>query len=221
MQCQTVRSAQPYLLIAWVTVVGIVCPASVFAEELIYRYVDENGYTVMDDRIPQQYVKKGYSVLNVYGVVVEIVAPALTAEQLSLLEAGAREKVKLERERAIIEAADKQLLKTFADPSDAERARNRQLEALDIRIDITNGSIKRLVIEKESENAHAARLERAGRAVTKEILGSLERIDRQIDNAYTLIEEKQREKVQLRKAFAVDIRRLRELRGMPAISEAE
>lgn len=203
----------------WLPAVLFVHPLQVQGEELIYRYVDENGITVMDQRIPQQYIKNGYSVINSYGVVIEVVEPALTEEQLSKLEKSARDKIERERLQALRDAADRQLLKTFADPSDAERARNRQLEALDIRIEITRGNIKRLVIEKETENEHAAALERAGREVTEEILGSLERIERQIKNAYVFIEEKEQEKVQLREAFAVDIKRLRELRGMPAESE--
>ncbi|PCI43511.1 MAG: hypothetical protein COB51_11455 [Moraxellaceae bacterium] len=191
----------------------------VLGEELVYRYVDENGYTVMDDRIPEQYIKNGYTVINSFGAVIRVVEAALTEDQLGRLEKSAREKIEGERLKAITDAADRQLLKTFADPSDAERAMNRQLEALDIRVDITRGSIKRLVIEKENENEHAAALERSGRGVTEEILSSLNRIERQIGNAYVLIDEKEQEKVQLRKAFAVDIKRLRELRGMPAMSE--
>ena len=175
--------------LALISVLAWSLPA--LGEDLVYRYVDENGYTVMDDRIPEQYIKNGYTVINSFGAVVRVVEAALTEEQLSRLE----------------------------DPSDAERAMNRQLEALDIRIDITRGNIKRLVIEKESENEHAAALERSGREVTEEILGSLDRVERQISSAYVLIEEKEQEKIQLRKAFAVDIKRLRELRGMPAVSE--
>ena len=182
--------------LALISVLAWSLPA--LGEDLVYRYVDENGYTVMDDRIPEQYIKNGYTVINSFGAVVRVVEAALTEEQLSRLEKSAREKIEGERLKAITEAADRQLLKTFADPSDAERAMNRQLEALDIRIDITRGNIKRLVIEKESENEHAAALERSGREVTEEILGSLDRVERQISNAYVLIEEKEQEKIQLR-----------------------
>ena len=209
------RNLKPALVLISVLVGSL----PVQGEELIYRYVDENGYTVMDDRIPEQYIKNGYTVINSFGAIVNVVEAALTEDQLSRLEKSAREKIEDERLKAVAEASDRQLLKTFADPSDAERAMNRQLEALDIRIDITRGNIKRLVIEKETENEHAAALERSGREVTEEILSSLERVERQISSAYVLIEEKEQEKVQLRKAFAVDIKRLRELRGMPAVSE--
>ena len=110
-----------------------------WAENLLYRYKDENGGVVINDKIPQQYIDKGYTVINQYGDIIERVAPALTEEQLGQMEESERAKIEARRRQAKVDAADQKLLKTFADPEDAERARDRQLEAIDIMIEITQG----------------------------------------------------------------------------------
>lgn len=184
-----------------------------WAENLLYRYKDENGGVVINDKIPQQYIDKGYTVINQYGDIIERVAPALTEEQLGQMEESERAKIEARRRQAKVDAADQKLLKTFADPEDAERARDRQLEAIDIMIEITQGNINRLTLDKEKENARAAALERSGREVHEEILNSIDSIERQIRQAHYYIQEKEAEKDKLRETFAKDIERLKVLKA--------
>ena len=61
----------------------------------LFKYVNEDGVTVLDSRIPARYVRSGYTVLSSDGRVLEVVARALTDEEI--------------RERDRLEALDLEL----------------------------------------------------------------------------------------------------------------
>ncbi|HEY9136153.1 MAG TPA: hypothetical protein VIM85_10205 [Pseudomonadales bacterium] len=182
------------------------------SEKLLYRYKNENGVVVLDSHIPKKYLAKGYSVIDIYGNVIEKVAPALSEAEKEKLASDEKAALELEHKKKLRAEADKKLLKTFADPEDAERARDRQLETLDIQINITRGNIKRLEADIALENEKAANMERSGQNVSKEILQHIANIEKQIAKANQSILSKEQEKKELAQAFEVNIQRLKELK---------
>ena len=58
----------------------------VFVSDLLaarmYRFVDENGKTVVSSTLPPEVSQKGYQIINEMGIVLETVAPRKTDEQL-------------------------------------------------------------------------------------------------------------------------------------------
>ncbi len=180
--------------------------------KLLYRYKNASGVIVLDSKIPKEYVSKGYSIIDAYGSVIEEIPPALSEEEKQKLAAEEKAALELDRKKKLRAKADEKLLKTFADPEDAERARDRQIETLDIQINITRGNIKRLEESLVLENQKAANMERSGSKVSEEILQSIARIENQIKKANSFILGKEQEKVDLKKVFEVDIQRLRQLK---------
>ena len=61
--------------------------AGVSAQQLLYRYVDEDGRLVIHHTIPVEYVQRGYEILNANGQLIEVVPPAPSADELERADA--------------------------------------------------------------------------------------------------------------------------------------
>lgn len=177
----------------------------------LYRYKDDQGRVVLNDHVPPELIKKGYSVLNSYGQVVKVVPRELSEEELTAREGSLAEREVKARQKAAQDKSDQRLLTIFSNPQDAERALERKIEALDVIISINLSNIARLRSEYDGVQAKAADQERAGRDVSAHILEKIERIERQISKLEETNSEKEKEKVVVRESYARDIDRLKVL----------
>lgn len=172
-----------------------------------YRYENDEGHKVITQTLPPNVVHKGYEVLNERGLVVKVVPRALTAEELDALEVEQRS----QHQQAEQARRDKKLLSIFSSPKDAERARDRKLEALEVYISVTKGNILKLKGEYNQAQSQAAEKERAGQAVPDFLVEKMDSFARQIQQAEESIGEKEQEKLVIRKAYQEDIDRLKYL----------
>lgn len=179
--------------------------------DLLYRYKDDQGRTVMANQIPPEFVKYGYTVLNRHGHIVEEVPRAPTEEELQALRDAGLEAQQLEVQRQRQEAEDAQLLRAFSNAEDAERAMDRKLAALDVIIDITRGNMSRLNIELENDQIKAANIERSGGEVPDSIMENIDNLGRQIEEAEAFIKEKGEEKITVKESYTKNIERLKSL----------
>ncbi len=171
----------------------------------LYQYEDDKGRTVLNDRVPKAFIHKGYKVLNDKGYVVEVIPPAMTEEQ--------KKEFHEEKKR---QKALRKLLKTYSGPEDAELARDRRMDMLDSQIGVKKGVIARLLAQKKRETEKAADLERRGREVHANIVGKVERLDRQITAAREEISKRELEKEETRLRFEKDVQELRALLSKPS-----
>lgn len=176
----------------------------------LYRYENRDGVVVIDYSVPPELVYKGYEVLNAQGRVIEVVPRSLTPEELKARASEEQSK----QDQARQAENDKKLLSIFSGPADAERARDRKIEALDVYINITRGNILKLREDLNVAQAQAAARERAGQSVQDFIIEKVDSLQRQIDQAEASITEKEGEKDVIRNEYAKDIERLRELEQM-------
>ncbi|MCG8673097.1 MAG: DUF4124 domain-containing protein [Pseudomonadales bacterium] len=174
-----------------------------------YRYEDENGLKVIHDSIPPEMVHKGYDILGADGRLIRKVPRALTKEEIEAIKAKKESGAVLAEQAAKQAEADKRLLTIFSNPQDAERARDRKLEALDVLISVNRGNIARLKSEFEIAQQQAATRERAGQKVPDHMIEKMDRVDRQIQKLETNITEKELEKTMVREQYAKDIDRLK------------
>ncbi|MAT65082.1 MAG: hypothetical protein CMN57_05520 [Gammaproteobacteria bacterium] len=187
----------------------------------LYKWVDEQGNVHYGDKVPPEYSRQERKVLNDQGVQVDTLEAAKTPEQIA--EERRLEEIRREEERkaARQRAHDRMLLSTFTTEDDMIMTRDGKIAAIDSVIRITRGRIDKLEQEIEQDTRRAANLERAGRAVPKDlderIAGNRERIQR-YEN---FIESKQAEQEAIRRQFEADIRRFRELRAMQDKSPEE
>lgn len=174
-------------------------------EDVLYRYTNAKGQVVIDQRVPPDIVPRGYTILSAKtGMVLKVVPPSLSDEE--------RQKAAAQRQKqAAQRASDEQLLKTYSTVADAERARDRQIEALDVIIGVTQGNIARLQAQLKNEQQRAAEAERAGKEVPADVLKSMTDTKRQITDAQNFIVQKKSEQDDIRARSAVEVERLRKL----------
>ncbi len=174
---------------------------------IYYRYKTDDGQTVISQSIPARYVSNGYEILNGNGRVIEVVPRALNEEELAAkAEAEVQEQLKAEQR-----ARDKKLLSIFSSPEDAERARDRKLEAIDVYINVTKGNIIKLQGDYNQAQTQAAQRERAGEEVPEFLLEKMQSLSRQMKQAEESIERKEQEKDEIRAEYEKDISRLKKL----------
>lgn len=183
----------------------------------LYRYENDQGVVVIDYSVPPEFVHKGYDILTRKGRLIERVPRALTPEELAQ---------RSEQERAALELArqqeqDRKLLTIFSSAEDAERARDRKIESIEVYINVTRGNIMKLQGDFNSAQAQAAERERAGQAVPSYLVESMDSLRRQIEQAEASIVEKEQEKDVIREEYAKDIERLRYLLERPAAAERQ
>lgn len=196
----TLKQIGVYLLLS------VLCSGNLLAATY-YRYENEKGQKVITQTMPSQFVHKGYEILNDAGRVTKVVPRALTAEEKAALSAKEQQKLIDEQQRE----KDKKLLSIFSSPEDAERARERKLEAIDVYINVTRGNINKLKGDYDTAQAQAAQKERAGQDVPDFIITKLANIERQVRLAEESIVEKEQEKEVIRQEYEKDIERLRYL----------
>lgn len=177
----------------------------------LYKYVNEDGVTVLDSHVPARYVKNGYSILSLDGRILEVVPRALSDAEIrerdkSLEKQRAREKA--EREQKI---ADQNLLRIYGSPEDVVRARDTKLASIEGFINTSRGNVARLESQKRSFESQLADIERAGGSISKDRLNQIRSIENRIRSNESEIREKLDEMDQLRATFSADLKRVREL----------
>jgi len=162
---------------------------SSLAQADLYRYIDDKGVTVLDSRVPPQFISRGYEVLDSQGRVKLVVSVAPTpAEREAKRAALAAQKEQ--------DVADSNLLRLYSSEADLERAQNRQLQQIDNQITASKASIDDLQLEREELQSRAAQAERAGREVDPDLLAELSAVDAETARLQRLISHKRQEIVE-------------------------
>jgi len=179
----------------------------------VYRYVDEQGNTVIGSTLPAEAARRGYAILDGNGRVVKEVPPAPTQEELA-------EKARQERERKALEEAerqqreaDRQLLRLYSHPNDAAGALNRKLEQMRSILQLKKGNIASARSQIQQAQSRAADLERAGQKVPQQILDRIDRLEADIQQTQREIELHEEELKHIIRDFKARIDRLEALTG--------
>lgn len=195
-------------LLCWVGL-SLLGSASLTAQAELYRYVDDRGVTVLDSRVPADFVSRGYEVLDAHGRVKEVIPAAPTPEER---EASRRASAEQERQRT----ADATLLRLYSSPSDLDRAHQRQITQIDNLIATSEGNISVLKDQRDELQARAAAQERAGRQVEAHLIEEMDQVDVEIERLQRLILAKRSEIEDVNDAFARQRERLVALLGNPS-----
>ncbi|WP_372636951.1 hypothetical protein [Alcanivorax jadensis] len=167
-----------------------------------FRHVTADGVVHMNRTLTTDAMRSGYQLLDQYGRVLEDV------EGVNLNDDEARQ-IRLQRARQARE--DKELLRLYAGPEDAVRARDRKIDALELSISYEENSLAQLQMKLDDEIAVAARNERAGREVPEGVHEVIERLKRQIDATEEKLAGFEADIDAARKEFAPIIQRLKEI----------
>ena len=177
----------------------------------LYRYTNDEGNVVVDYQVPTKYVAQGYEVLNMEGVVLEVVPRQLTEEEKKVLNAQQEleEAARAEQER--LKEWDESLLLRYSTIADIEAAEERALRDLRIRMSILKGNKRSLKQQVENYQAQAADLERRGQEVDVARLVAIEDIQAEIETTDRSINERAREIEEVEQAYQRDKDRFRML----------
>lgn len=188
---------------------GLIWCTSVYAQgtnkstQKVYRY-EESGLTTYQDRAPSSTQDNGHSVLSNRGVVVK--------EVLSREERRKARSEQRDKELAIIR--DRALLATFTTEEDLTRTRDDRVGMIDGLISRLDDRIRILserlsVVEKRILQQEQSRGE--GNA-PESLYAEQHSIQRNIENAWSLIDSKAAERGDVASKFESDLIRYRELK---------
>ena len=194
------------------TVLLSLSPAALSVE--LYRYINDEGNTVIDYQVPPEDVKKGYEVLNEKGVVVRVVPRELTAEEQKEADARKRLEEQALAEQQRLKEWDEALLLRYSTVEDIEAAKKRALGDLRIRVSILKSNKRSLKQQVENYQAQAAEMERMGREVDVARLQAIEDLQSEIAITDRAIADREVEIEAVSAAYESDIERFEVLLDM-------
>ena len=188
----------------------------------LYRWVDDQGNVHYTDSIPAEYQEKGHTVMSPRGTQVLEVPPMKTPEEIQ----RERELTRLrgEQQRLIEQqkTADQMLLRTFRSVDDLIMAQEGKLAAIDVMIQVTKSSNRRMQDTLNRLNADAADFERGGNPVPEGLHADIEHTERSLQDGLALILSREQQKQALREQFARELKRFRQLKEIAQVAgEAE
>lgn len=198
-------------LLAVVLLTGL-SPGSLAVE--LYRYVNDEGSTVVDFQVPPEHVKKGYEVVNDKGVVVRVVPRELSEEEQKQADVQKRLEEEAVAEQLRLQEWDEALLLRYSSIEDIEAAEERALRDLRIRVSIIKSNKRSLKQQVENYQAQAAEMERMGREVDVERLQAIEDLQSEIAISDRAIADRQVEIEAVEAAYKADIDRFAVLLDM-------
>ncbi len=168
-------------------------------EGAYFRHETSDGVVHLNRTLSMDAIRSGYQLLDQHGRVLEQVegVPLGDAE----LKAQRMQRARQARE-------DRDMLRLYAGPEDAVRARDRKVEALELGISYEENNLAQLQMKLDDEIATAARNERAGRDVPAVVKEAIDRLQRQIKAAENKLEAFDKEIDQANQEYAPIIDRL-------------
>lgn len=178
----------------------------------VYRYINDSGVPVIDDRVPPKFVPKGYDVLDAATLsVIKRIPRQLTDEELqdrSSDEAKARMRAE---EEGRLRAWDESLLVRYSSIDDIRAAQERAVKDLRIRISILKSNLISIKSQIEREQQKAADFERRGGSVPEQLAKNIEIMHQEIEDTEQAIAIREEEVAEVNASFERDIARFETL----------
>ena len=185
--------------------------SSLYAAGELYRYFNEKGVQVIDDKIPPQFVPNGYDIINRDGTLIKRIPRQLSEEELRLrntVESRARLR---EEEAKRMQAWDESLMRRYSDIEDIEAAQLRAVRDLQIRISILKSNLVTIKSQIERDQKAAADIERRGANVPEEMVKNIDVMRLEIEDTEQSIAARREEIAAVKASFQRDIERFKTL----------
>ncbi len=191
---------------------------SVNSEAKIVCWKDKEGVRSCGNAVPPEYAQQGSRRISKSGVTINKTTRAKTPEELKaehdakrVADAKAKEQHRIAAEQA---RKDRVLLQTYNSQDELELARDGKIAVIDSRIKHNQQVIKKLQGSLENQQNEAANLERSGKKVPEKLRKKLSDIKKRIGDRSNINHRYTKEQIEVRKTFAADIARYRELKGI-------
>ncbi len=196
-------------LVLVLSLLGMASPAYADGTEY-FRYRDHSGTLIIDSRLPPEYVKHGYDVINDQGILLKRVAPQATAEQI----AARKQELEEQRQREQQLAEDQRLLARYSSVADIEASRKRVVDEISVRLSILRGNLRSLKAQIERQQEDAANAERAGRRVPESLQENLRNMEVQVEETRENIRARKQEITEVNRRYANEIERFEKLQHL-------
>ena len=174
------------------------------SSKVIYRYKNKDGVTVLDSKIPPEYVNDGYELLSLSGKVLKVIKPVVQGAEGERLY---RERM-LREER---EREDIQLRRSYSNVADIDAAKSRNLESLRGNIGILQANLTSARSRLKSYQSQAATIERAGRQLPDDLLKNINNLVQEESDIQTQIQQREAEYKTVEQKFDTDRKRFIEI----------
>ena len=185
----------------------------------LYKWVDEQGRAHYSDRLPPQDTTRAHNYIDERGITLESVDAAKTPEQI--LQEAEVERLRRERQALIDKqvAQDRVLLRTFRTEDDIIMTRDGQIQTVDAFIKVTRANIKRIKLKLEEMQREAAARELSGQRISVILQEEIDAKNLVLEEAYQSIVNREHDKDRIRRSFANDLKRFRELRQLEEVDD--
>jgi len=187
----------------------------------LYRWVDEAGAVHYTDTLPPTQVGRGYAEIDDRGIVVDTTDPAKTPEEIRRDAEVQKSRDAVDRAKKQRAAADRALLQAYRSVDDVVMARDGRIAPVDAMIQVLRSNIRRQQDLLRGLHAAAADLERAGKPMPPKLSDGINQIERGIRDAYAAVLGHEQRKQEIYASFGADIRRFRQLTGLPEAAASD
>ena len=178
----------------------------------MYKWVDERGITHYGDTLPPQYAGQGTSEMSKQGQVIRKTARSLTPEQRKAKEeAAAIEKAEAQKDLEQ-RRKDRALLNSYSTEDEIVRARDRNMQLMDVAIQGTQTRIKSTQIKLDTMRKQRENIAHAKRPVPQGLVEDIQETELTLTQLNDFISQKQQEKEAIRAKFDEERLRFRGLR---------
>ena len=181
------------------------------ASAQLYRYTNDKGVTVIDDKVPPEFIPNGYDVLGANGALIRRVDRQLSEEELKSRNSTEARKRLREEEEMRMQSWDQSLLLRYSSVDDIEAAKKRARRDLEIRISILKSNLASTKSQIEREQKRAADIERRGAMVPEELSKNIATMRLEIEDIEQSIKLRRVEVDQSNASFESDIARFKTL----------
>ena len=140
----------------------------------LYKYKDDQGREITGSRVPAEYVKNGYQVLNERGQVIEVVQRTLTTEERAAQSEQLEQKRLVEQAALRQEEEDRMLLRLYRSPEEVVRRRDSTIEQLEAQMIVLNSLLKDAEEKLPELEQRVVNNENAGNEIPANLIAQVE-----------------------------------------------
>jgi len=189
------------------------------AQKKLYRWVDNEGIVHYGDHIPPEYANQDRDLLNEQGVTVGFEEGEITPEERAEMARLAALEAEEQQRREDAARRDRALLDTYLTIADIEDLRDRRLELIDSQIRVTEfylGNLRKRLESLHRESSFFAPLseDQGAPPIPEDLSLDISRLEASIALYEQTLNRSRSERTELHNAFALDIERFRQLKGI-------
>lgn len=197
----------------FIVLFGLIFSCGVHAK--MFKWVDNKGKTHYGDTIPPEYADQGNVQLDKRGQVINKTDAALTPAQIRARDEAEAKENKEKEDSVEQQRRDKALLATYTELKEIDSSLKRNLGQLDVQITSNELRIKSVQGRLDNLRKQEAGFVQRKQKVPTDVVSGIKSYEAEIAHLRENIAKTNQDKEAMRKRFAADKVRFRELKGMP------